>query len=126
MLNKRGDNILVQNIIFIVIIVVFTAILVLFVWRSASGESLVEESYSKTIALMIEAGKPGMRIEFDAEKLFETADSNNWNRGRAVIVENNRVYVQTREKGGKSYGFFNDVNVNILTDENKLILEINE
>ncbi len=122
--DKRGDNILVQNIIFITLIVIFIAMLLLFVGRSASGESQIEEWYSKKIALMIEAGKPGMKIEFNAEDLFDVAEENNWDKRSVVLINDTNVFVKTHSKGGYNYGFFNDVDVSVNIDGDKLILEI--
>jgi len=106
---NKGGEILVENVIFIIITLVFFSILVLFVSRQGSGGDYLEQSYAKQIALAIDSAKPGMSIFLDMQK----ASKEKWfaeNFDKSVRIENNVVIVKLSEKGGHSYSFFNDVN----------------
>jgi hypothetical protein len=107
MKKKRGE-ILVENVIFIVITLIFLSILVLFISRQGSGDNYLEQSYAKQIALAIDSAKPGMSIFLDMHK----ASKKDWfseNFDKSVRVVGNVVIVKLSEKGGQSYSFFNDV-----------------
>ncbi|MCH8945899.1 MAG: hypothetical protein IIA85_03180 [Nanoarchaeota archaeon] len=108
-MKKRGQ-ILVENIIFIVLNLIFLTILILFLYSKTGGEAILEEKYSKQIALLIDSAKPGMTIQLNMEDAIEKAEDNNWNE-KIVSISGNTVTVKLREKGGNSYSFFNDVKV---------------
>ncbi len=118
MKNRRGE-ILVETIIFVVLNLVFIAILVLFLLRQGSGAALIEESYSKQIALLIDASKPGMIIKLDLEDGFDLAEKNGMNIDEIISFENNAVTVKLKEDSGKSYSYFNDVEVKWYRDKNE-------
>lgn len=112
-LSKRGQTrgqILVENIIFIVLNLIFLAVLILFIYSKTGSEAVLEEKYAKQIALIIDSAKPGMEIHLNMENAIKKAEENNFN-GSIVRVVGNTVIVQLREKGGYSYSFFNDVSL---------------
>ncbi len=109
-MKKRGQ-ILVENIIFIVLNLIFLSILILFLYSKTGGEAILEEKYSKQIALLIDSAKPGMEIHLNMEDAIEKAEENNWDKNKIVLISGNTVTVQLREKGGNFYSFFNDVTV---------------
>ena len=109
-MKKRGQ-ILIENIIFIVLNLIFLTILILFISSKTGSESLLEEKYSKQIALMIDSSKPGMIIHLNMEDAIEKANDNNWAKNKIVSISGNTVSVKLREKASYSYSFFNDVNV---------------
>lgn len=109
-MKKRGQ-ILVENIIFIVLNLIFLTILILFLYSKTGGEAILEEKYSKQIALLIDSAKPGMEIHLNMEDAIEKAEENNWDKNKIVSISGNTVTVKLREKGGNSYLFFNDITV---------------
>ena len=78
--------------------------------------AVLEEGYAKKIALLIDSAKPGMVISLDMEEGVDIAKKEKWSVERIVTIQDNIVRVQLREKGGYSYSFFNDVNVNVNFD----------
>ena len=105
---QRKGEILLENIIFIVITLVFLSILILFIYKQSSGVSHLEQSYAKQIALFIDSAKPGTSVfldmhEISKEKWFSE------NFGDSVFINKNIVNVKFSEKGGYSYSFFNNV-----------------
>lgn len=108
LINKKG-NILTQNIIFIVLNLVFLSILVLFLFSKTGNAAVLEEKYAKQIALILDSAEPGMIISLNMEDAIKTAKKENKNLDDIISVQNNVVTVQLREKGGYSYSFFNDL-----------------
>ena len=107
-LEKRGE-ILVGNVVFIILNLVFLSILILFVYSKSDDGARIEEKYAKQIALIIDSARPGMEILLNMENAFERAGENNFDKNKIVSISGNAVTVKLREKGGYSYEFFNDV-----------------
>ena len=107
MKNKNG-TLLVENIIFIVLNLLFLTILIIFIFTKVGGAAVLEEKYAKQIALIIDSAKPGMEIHLNMEDAIKKASDEKW-EGKIVSVDGNIVTVRLREKGGYSYSFFNDV-----------------
>lgn len=113
---KRGE-LLVQNVVFIILNIMFLSIIVLFLIKQSSGAVFLEDSYSKQIALMIDASKPGTKIYFNMEKAMKVSKSNGIEFKNVVSLDGNFVRVQLSDKSGKEYSFFNDVEVNLFPQE---------
>ena len=125
-MKKRG-TILVENVVFIVLNILFIAILILFIARQGSGAIVLEQSYAKQIALLIDSAQPGMIIKLDMEKGKNLAEENGINFEDAVRINGNTVIVKLSDQGGYSYSFFNNVNVgDPYTDETNYIFAINK
>jgi hypothetical protein len=113
--NKRG-NILTENLVFIILNIIFITILFLFIFRQGEGAVILEESYTKQIALLLDSAKPGMIIQLNMEKAISLAEKNKLNTDNIVTISGNIVTVKLSDKGGYSYTFFNNVNVNSYRD----------
>ena len=127
MRNKKA-NILTENIIFIILNLIFLSILILFVFSKAGGAAVLEEKYAKQIALTIDGAKPLMEITLNMKDAFKKMDDE-WNKDDVVLIKDNVVTVKLREKGGYSYSFFNDVNVDSVYDkkgEGGYVIIVNE
>jgi len=108
--NKRGE-ILIESVIFIILNLAFLTILVLFLVKQGASGALLEDAYSKQIALIIDSAVPGMSIEINLEEGFKLAEENGILLEDIVQIEKNIVRVKLSEKGGKEYSFFNNVSV---------------
>lgn len=106
-INRKG-NILTENIIFIILNLVFFAILALFLFSKTSDGANLEEKYAKQIALIIDSAEPGMVINLDMEDALKIAAKENIKPEDVVKINGNIVTVFL-EKKGYSYSFFNDV-----------------
>lgn len=121
-LDKKADNILMENVIFFIIIAVFFAVMFLFVARAGSQATIVEQIYAKQIALAIDKAKIGTLVELDVSKLYEVARKNNIGKQEMLKIDsdNNKVQVRLVEGKGYEFGFFNSANINWnLKDEEK-------
>lgn len=114
-MNRRGDNLLTENIIFIILNLVFFTILILFVFNQSDSAALREEETAKQISLLIDSAKPGMILRINAEELLNKAADNKYSQ-KIIFSSGNSVTVKLRDNGGYSYSFFNDVDVSIFPD----------
>ena len=120
---KRRGNILVGDVVFIILALVFITMLFIFVAKQSSSSALVEEKAAKEIALAIDAAEPGTQITISVDRLF----SGNKPEVKEPILINNEkriVKVQLKDKSGYSYGFFSKKNVNVKLDNEYLTLEV--
>lgn len=129
---KKGENILTENLIFIVLNLIFISILLVFLVSRTGDAAVLEEKYAKQIAMMIDSARPIMEIKLEMEDAFEEANKNGV-KGEFVSIDKNVVNVNLRSDGkGYSYSFFNDVKANAFrgsknkSDENKYIIKIAE
>ena len=96
-------------------------ILILFIYSKTGSAAIIEEKYSKQIALIIDSSKPGMEIHLNMEDAIKEAEDNGWDLDKVVTISGNSVIIKLREKGENSYDFFNDLEVssNLDTSNNK-------
>ena len=111
MVKRKRGTFLAENIIFIVLNLAFLIILMLFLFKQGSGAILLEQSYAKQIALLIDSAPAGTEIQINMQDGFKLADENKVNRADVVNIYGNIVKVKLSEKGGYEYSFFNDVDV---------------
>lgn len=121
---KKG-NILMENVIFIILNLVFLSMLLLFIYLKSSPTSSIEQVTAKQIALMIDASEPGTEISLDVEEVVNKAEKNNIEWPITIDNVNNLVRVKLSEKSYYDYTFFNDVDVSDYSiDFNKKLLRL--
>ncbi len=126
-MNKKGA-ILLENVVFIVLNIVFISILVLFLFRQGNGAVLLEQSYAKNIALLVDAARPVMELKLNMADAMDLAEKNGLKRDEIIKIEGNSVTVRLSDKSGYTYSFFNDVDVTAYPDiypEKNYIIKIN-
>ena len=124
---KRGENILTENIIFIVLNLIFLTILAVFLISKMGNTAVLEEKYAKEIAMIIDSAKPMMMIELDMQDAIDKKDGG-FNPDEIVSINKNVVNVNLREGGkGYPYSFFNDVEIaKPYFNGNKLVLIVDK
>lgn len=128
LIKNRNGQILQQYVIFILLNLIFLAILLTFISSKVRGVSVLEESYSKNIALLVDAGTPIMEMKINMEDAFDLAEKNKILRDEIVKIENNSVTVKLSADSGYTYRFFNNVDVTTFADvypNKNYILKIN-
>lgn len=126
---KAGVDFGMENLVYILIVFIFVAMIIFFIARPGTGISAYEKLYAKKIALMIDKAEPGMKIELDAYEMYllakESRLNDNWIR---IDNEKNKVKVKFTQGSGYDFYFFNDVNViwNLDKENKKLFMEIVE
>lgn len=115
-MNKRG--MLLETVIFIILNILFFALLATFIVTSASGATLYEQAYAKEIALMIDQAKPNTTISLDIGEALEIAKKNEVKLGEIFHIDNleKRVVIRFGPKGSYSFQYFSDYE--ILPDAN--------
>jgi hypothetical protein len=129
--NSKGEvDFLSNQIIFILLIIVFSAIIIFFLWRTSKGVVLAEQAYAKRIALVIDQAKPGTYVEINMMEIYQMADKNGFKRENTVAIdpEARKVTVKATEGRGYSFNFFNDNSIIWGLDKlsGKLTIEIAE
>jgi hypothetical protein len=127
--NKKGSsNILLENIIFLVLNLLFFSMIIIFLLKQGSGAIVIEQSYAKNIALLIDSGKPVMEMKLNMEDAFNLAEKNGVPRDNIVKINGNIVTVKLSNDGGYQYSFFNNVDAATYPDiypEKNYIIKIN-
>jgi hypothetical protein len=115
---KRGSNLLTENVIFIILNLVFFAIIIGFIFSKTGSSALMEEKMAKQAALIIDSAKPVTVIKMNVEDALATAKKEKYT-GNIILSQGNTVTVKLRDNGGYSYSFFNNVNVSIFPDSSQ-------
>ena len=118
-ISKKG-NILTENIIFIILNLVFLSILIIFLFSKMGGAAVLEEKYAKQIALILDSAEPVMIISINMEDAIKIANKENRDLNNIISIQDNVVKVQLREKGGYSYSFFNDIDPSIYLNKSSI------
>ena len=111
--NSNKGNILTENIIFIVLNLIFFAILIIFLFSKTGSGAVLEEKYAKQIALIIDSAEPEMIINLNMEDAIKIAQKENRNLNNVVSIQDNVVKVQLGEKEGYGYSFFSNIDVSV-------------
>jgi hypothetical protein len=123
-MNKRGDTVIYETVIFVVLNVAFFAVMLLFIWRAASDSVVYEQAYSKEVALMISNAKPGLTYFFDMRVPIAMVKDNKWmksslsdkeilNKLITIKSEDNLVIATFTTNGGHSFRYFTDYDVKV-------------
>ena len=107
---------MIENVIFIILNLAFLTILALFLIKQGAAGSLLEDAYSKQIALIIDSAQPGMKAKINMQDAKEIVDKEGYDFSNIISVEKNFVTVKLSEKGGREYPFFNDIQMNSYPD----------
>ena len=125
MRKKRGE-ILIENIIFIILNLVFFGILVLFLINQGSGSIFLEKFHAKQVALLIDSSSPGTVMKLNMEEPMKVAEKNGITFDQIVKINGTEVTVSLKDKSSYSYSFFNDVKINKYTEDVYYIFVIEE
>jgi len=117
---KKGMDELVSNFIWIILTLIFLALIVLFVDSKSDNPARLEEKYAKQIALLLDNAKPGMEITLDMFDAYSLAiklsgKSKNEIHESLVTIQDNFVNVKVKPDGkGVSYHFFNNIQLKLI------------
>ncbi|VVB83467.1 Uncharacterised protein [uncultured archaeon] len=112
----KNGVILIDNIVFIVLDLIFLAILVLFLYKQGSGAVMMEQAYAKNAVLLIDAGKPGMLMKLNMADAIAIAAGNGISKENIIKINGNVVTVKLSDKSSYSYSFFNNVDASAYPD----------
>lgn len=123
-MNKRG--IIYEEIIFLVLNLVFFAVLLVFISQSSEGKLIYEQAYAKQIALFIDEAKPEMEISLDIGDAIKIAEKNKIDVKEIIKIDNEKKKVEVKlgSVGGYSYAYFSQEVVSSEIKENKIIIKV--
>ncbi len=113
MKNKKAETGILETIIFIILNLVFCAAILIFVHNASSQSFIYEQAYAKQIALIIDNARADSIIMIDISELKKISDKNQKPVEDVFSVDknNNKVKVNLNKKGGYSYNYFSNYNV---------------
>lgn len=115
---KRGE-ILIEQTVFIILNIIFIAILVTFLFLKSGDTAVLEEKYAKQIALAIDSAQPIMKITLTMQDAMKKSDKYlDGNFDEVVKINENIVTVKLRSDSSYSYSFFNDVDAEAFPNRN--------
>jgi hypothetical protein len=133
MAQETGTETLWDNIIYLILLVLFLAPAFIFLMGQMNGASVWSDYYAKELTKIINLAEPGDQITINVHKATEIAQKKGLNFNEIFDFDNPNNQVCVKLSPGKSacYHFFNDVDViepqvKLGTPENILIFEIKE
>lgn len=113
-MSKKG-NILLDNAVYIILLVLFLAGMYAFVSQQRSGAGVWEDFYVKEVVKVIEVSDPGDVVELDVHRATEVAQKNkvpDFNRIFMFDNEKDELCVKLNNGQRKTcYSYFNDINI---------------
>ncbi len=127
-MNKKGDEVVLETIIFIILNLLFFVVMLVFVYNSGNITFVYEQTYAKQIALFIDNAEPKMSILIDLSEIVEIAEKNKQPLEKIVQLneDENKVEVKLKKKGGYSYQYYSDYKINMKVDSNFLLINIED
>ena len=113
---KKRGTLLLKNVIFIILNLIFLSVIILFLFKQGGGAITLEQSYAKNIALLIDSAKPVMELRLNMKQGMELAEKNNVPLDEIVQINDNIVRVKLSERSGYEYSFFNNIDVTVYPD----------
>ena len=109
---KFGD-ILMNNITYLLILIVFFIGMLYFVYSTANGSSVWSDFYAKEITKVIDSSRPGDYVSIDVRRATEIAAKNKVKFEDIFSFDNakNEICVQLSSGRKSCFNYFNDVKV---------------
>ena len=112
-MNKKGrfGDIIMNNITYLIVLVIFFTGMLMFVQAKMNGASVWEDFYAKEIAKIIDSAKPGDNVVLDVQSAIEIAVKNKIGFGEIFSFDNGRNEICVKlSRGARScFNYFNEV-----------------
>jgi len=111
---KKGEQILAENVIYVIILVLALLIMFLHIKQQSNGAALWEDYYTKEISRIINLASPGEEIALDVHKATEIAQKNNIPSFSEIFSfdnKENEVCVKLSTGKKTCYKYFNEIDV---------------
>ena len=125
---KKGETIVLEATIFILLNLAFFVIMLLFVNSSGNRDFVYEQTYAKEIALMIDNSKPEMSLLLDISELVDIAKENKKNISEIIKLDKieNKIFVSLSGERGYSYKYFTKADIELKIDGEDLTINVQE
>ena len=95
MKNKKSESFLIEQLVFILLTLVFVVAIGIFIVRTGDNTAFIEQIYAKQLALIINKAEAGMESEIDITRLLNLAQKNKFN-GNIITIDNNENKVNIK------------------------------
>lgn len=114
-MNKRGDTLVIETVTFTLFNLIFFVGMLFYIYNAGNQNSILEQTYAKQIALLIDNAKPDMAILINVNNIKEIALNNNYPLDKIFSVnkQTNMIKVSLGRGGGYGYSYFSDYDVNL-------------
>jgi hypothetical protein len=134
MAEETGTEVLWNNIIYIILLILFLAPAMFFLWNQMNGAAIWSDFYAKELSKVINSAEPGDEITLNVHKATEIAQKNGVQSFSEIFTfknPENQVCVKLSPNKRTCYTFFNDVDIinsqiKLGTPDNILTFEISE
>jgi len=115
-MNKKAriGDIMMDNVIYLILLIIFFAGMFTFVNSKTGGASFWEDYYAKEITRVVDSSMPGDIIYLDVQKATEIAQGNKITNFEDMFKFNNlenEVCVKLSRGRASCFNYFNDVSV---------------
>jgi len=117
MKSKRGASYLEENLVYIVVFIIFFLIAASFIYRYQDNSLFKEQYYSYSISKAIDSSRPGDRIEINMDKAVETARKGGIAKSSEIVsIDNEKKLIYVSLQNGKktAYSFYRNYKVESL------------
>lgn len=115
---KATGDVLSGNIIYFILVVLFTIGIFMIILQNKNNTAQWEEMYAKELALLLNQARPGDKYTVDIQKASEIAVKNGIGNPGYIIKFDSQaktVAVSLKPIGGTTFSYFNNV---VVTDIN--------
>lgn len=115
MMYKRGDTLIIETVTFTLFNLIFFIGMLFYIYNAGNQSSILEQTYAKQIALLIDNAKPNMAILININNIKEVALNNNQPLDKIFSVDKqtNMIKVSLNRGGGYGYSYFSDYDVSL-------------
>lgn len=116
MAETDDSNVLSSETIFLILLTIFAAGVLYFIWNSSNSAYIWEDYYAKQTATFLNSAKNGEEVIFDIQPIIKIAKSNGLDISNPenfirINANNNEVCVKLSKSAGTCYPYFNEVAV---------------
>jgi cbb3-type cytochrome oxidase subunit 3 len=126
-MNRKGDTLVIETVVFVLFNLIFFVGMLFYIYNAGNQNSILEQTYAKQIALLIDNAKPDSTIYVNIDKLISVANSNGVRPENIVRIDeaNKRVIVSLVDKKGYSMQYYSDYSL-ALTSANIVRIYVKE
>lgn len=119
--NKKAQDVITGNIMFIILNVLYFAILIIFLSQYGSGTGNLEKLYVRQIAMALDNAQPGTETSIYLPDMFDKAAKDGY-KNSTINVDyiGGIITVKLSGRSGASYYFFNKLKDGSISINTKL------
>ena len=108
-MDKHGNLFGLNEVLFIIINLMFFGLFLFWVVNSSSGTFVLEQFYAKQIALLVDSSEPNTVVGLDITDYYEIVEEEKFNLENRFVVGDGKVTVRLTDAQSYSYPCFSDL-----------------